>query len=45
MAMGKFEEGLYDFSTAAKIEKDGPNDPKTLGNYLMFAGTCCVELG
>lgn len=45
MALGKFVEALYDITLAIRIEKDGKNDNKSMGDYFKFAGQCHFELG
>ena len=44
MALGKFPEGIYDFTWALKLETENRKDPAALSKYNRYAGNCYFEM-
>jgi tetratricopeptide (TPR) repeat protein len=44
MAMGKFPEGIYDFTWAIKLETEIGKNSVSLSKFNRFAGQCYFEM-
>ena len=44
MALGKFPEGIYDFTWALKLETENRKESAALSKYNRYAGNCYFEM-
>lgn len=44
MAMGKFPEGIYDFTWAIRLETEIGKNSVSLSKFNRFAGQCYFEM-